>query len=151
MLKKTIKFIDYNGEERIEDFYFNLTKAEIIEWISSTEGGYTLDQYLEHIAKKRNVKEVMESFKDLIWRSYGEKSLDGRRFIKNDEVKLNFFETEAYSILYTELVTDAKKASEFINGIIPQDMATEITKILSENPDGISDEMKDYLLSSDSK
>lgn len=151
MLKKTIKYVDYNGEERNEDFYFNLSKAEIIEWISSTNGGYTLDKYLEHIAKKRNSKEVMETFKDLIWRSYGEKSLDGRRFIKSEEVKLNFFETEAYSILYTELVTDAKKASEFINGIIPQDLAKEIQKIVSENPEGIPDEMKDYLLSEDSK
>lgn len=151
MLKKTIEYVDFNGEERTEDFWFHLSKAEILEWISSTDGSYTLDKYLVHVAKTKKPKEVMDTFKDLIWRSYGEKSLDGRRFMKSDEIKQNFFETEAYSILFTELVSDASKASEFINGIIPPDLAKEIQKIVSENPDGIPDEMKDYLLGENSK
>lgn len=145
MLKKTISYTDYDGNERKEDFYFNLTKAEIIEWLRSTDGSYTLDKYMERIAKEKNGRKIIETFKDIIWRSYGEKSLDGRRFIKSDEVKLAFTETEAYSILFTELVTDAKKAADFMNAIVPLDLVEEIKKIMEENPDGIPDELKDYI------
>jgi 5'-deoxynucleotidase YfbR-like HD superfamily hydrolase len=87
----------------------------------------------------------MEIFADLIYMSYGRKSLDGRRFEKSEEIKRDFMETEAYSVLFTELVTDAKKAADFINAIVPKELSDEIERIIKENPDGIPDEMKDYL------
>lgn len=145
MLTKTITYEDFNGNERTEEFHFNLTKAETIEWLT-TNGDYTLDKLILRLSEKRNGKEVLAIFKDLIYRSYGEKSLDGRKFIKTEEVKSNFMDTEAYSVLFTELTTDGTKAAEFINAILPKDFTEEINKILKENPDGIPDEMKDYLL-----
>ena len=146
MLCKRIRFVDYDGNEREEEHYFNLNKAEIIEWITSKDGSYTIDRYIEQVQKEHNIKEMMETFKDLIYRSYGKKSLDGRRFIKTEEVKQEFMETEAYSVLFTELVTDAQKAAAFFNEVVPKDLADEINKILQENPNGIPAEVKDYLL-----
>lgn len=141
MLKKTITYTDYNGQERTEDYYFNLNKAEIIEWLT-TAGDYTLDEVLEQMTKKMDVKGIMEAFRDLIYRAYGEKSLDGRRFIKTPEVKANFMETEAYSVLFTELVTDAKKAADFFNAIIPQDIGKEVERIMSEHPNATPEELR---------
>lgn len=145
MYKRVIPYTDFEGNEREDELYFHLTKAEVIQWLM-TDGDYTLDKKLERIAKNRNGKQIMSTFEDLIDRSYGEKSLDGRRFIKNQEVLDNFKQTEAYSILFVELVSDAKKAAEFVNNIIPKELADEIARIVAENPDGLPDEYKDYLL-----
>lgn len=150
MLKKTISYEDYDGNQRTEDFYFNLSKAEIVDWLT-TSGGYTLDKVMEKLIKTENAKEIMDIFKDLVYRAYGEKSLDGRRFIKSKEVKDNFIETEAYSVLYMELVGNAKAAAEFFNGIIPKDMAKEVTELM-KNPDSLPPELKDYAVAvSDNK
>lgn len=117
MLKKTITYTDYNGTTRKEDFYFNLTQAEVTELEVSVEGG--LVERINRIVAAQNGKVIIETFKDIILRAYGEKSPDGRRFIKNQEVRDAFAQTEAYSNLFMELATDAKAASEFVNGIVP--------------------------------
>lgn len=144
MFKKTIKYTDYDGNLRTEDFYFNLNQAEVIRWLT-TSGDYTLDKVLMRLSTERNGKEIMGIFEDLIRRSYGKKSIDGRRFIKNDEVWNEFYETEAYSELFTELVMDAKKAAAFVNAVIPPTLAKDIEKVMKENPDGIPDAVKDYV------
>lgn len=144
MLVKSITFEDYNGNSLTEDHYFNLNKAEIIKWLT-TDGDYTLDKKLERLFKAGNGRELMNTFDDLICSSYGVKSLDGKRFEKSEELTKAFKETEAYSILFTELVTDAKKAADFIKAIIPKDMAEEIEKIMRENMNGVPAEIKDYL------
>ena len=118
MLKKTINYVDYNGTERTEDFYFNLTKAEVAEMELSTDGG--LAKKFERIIAAQDSKQIIEIFKDLILRSYGEKSPDGKRFIKTQESRDAFEQTEAYSDLFIELASDAESASAFVNGIIPQ-------------------------------
>lgn len=110
MLKKTIAYTDYNGTTRKEDFYFNLTQAEVTELEVSVEGG--LVEMINRIVAAQNGKVIIETFKDIILRAYGEKSPDGRRFIKNQEVRDAFAQTEAYSNLFMELATDAKAASE---------------------------------------
>lgn len=117
MLKKTITYTDYNGTERTEDFYFNLTKAEIMEMEMGTTGG--LAEMIKKIVKTQDAPAIIKIFKDLVLKAYGEKSADGRRFIKTDEIKDGFAQTEAYSQLFMELATDADKASEFVNGIVP--------------------------------
>lgn len=117
MLKKTIVYTDYNSTTRKEDFYFNLTQAEVTELEVSVEGG--LVEQINRIVAAQNGKVIIETFKDIILRAYGEKSPDGRRFIKNQEVRDAFAQTEAYSNLFMELATDAKAASEFVNGIVP--------------------------------
>ena len=121
MLKKRITYTDYNGNERTEDFYFNLSKAEIIEMQSSVNGG--LSEMLKRIIDAKDTPTLVKVFKDLILRAYGEKSEDGRRLMKSKEISDAFAQTEAYSILFTELATDDKAAAAFANGIIPQDLA----------------------------
>lgn len=126
MLKKTITYTDYDGVKREEDFYFNLSKAELTEMEMVTEGG--LQKKIDRITKSRNGKEIIDLFKDIILRSYGEKSDDGRRFIKNKELAEAFSQTEAYTELFMELATDADAAGAFINGIIPAEIAEQVQK-----------------------
>ena len=116
MLKKTIKYIDYDGNEREEDFYFNFTEAELSELELSVQGG--LKQKLENIVKAKDTPEIIKQFKFIILKAYGEKSPDGRRFVKSEELSRDFSFTPAYSKLFMELATDADAASAFINGII---------------------------------
>lgn len=117
MLKKTIKYTDYNGVERSEDFFFNLTKAEIMEMELGTTGG--LAEKIQRIVDAQDAPAIIEVFKDVILKSYGEKSPDGKRFIKSKEIADAFVQTEAYSELFMELATDADAAAAFINGIVP--------------------------------
>ena len=118
MLKKTITYEDYNGVERKEDFYFNLTEAEVMEMELSTKGGLT--EMINRIVAAQDAPAIVKIFKDLILKAYGVKSPDGKRFIKSDEIATAFSQTEAYSILFMELATDADAAAKFVNGIIPQ-------------------------------
>jgi len=124
MHKRTITYTDYNGLERTEDFYFNLTKAEVLEMQMSVHGG--LSAMLKQIIDAQDTPTLIKLFKDLILKAYGEKSLDGKRFIKSEEISTAFSQTEAYSILYMELATDAESAQKFVNGIIPADMANKV-------------------------
>ena len=121
MLKKTITYTDYNDVERTEDFWFNLSKAEIMEMEMSTTGG--LAETIQKVVQKQDAPAIIKLFKDLVLKAYGEKSPDGKRFIKSDELALAFSQTEAYSNLFMELATDADAAAKFINGIIPADAA----------------------------
>lgn len=123
MLKKTIKYTDYNGVERKEDFYFHLTKPELIEMQFSTDGG--LDEKIRKIFMAQNGRAIMNIFKELILKAYGEKSDDGRRFIKSKELSEAFAQTEAYTELYMELTSSDEAAAEFINGIIPADIEVD--------------------------
>lgn len=118
MLKKTITYTDYNDVERTEDFYFNLTKAEIMEMEMSTSGG--LGEMINKIVAAQDAPSIIKIFKDLVLKAYGQKSPDGRRFIKSEELRREFEQTEAYSQLFMELATNADEASAFVNGIIPK-------------------------------
>jgi hypothetical protein len=144
MLAKKIKYTDYEGVEREETHYFNLNKAEVMKWLAM-DGDYTLDKVMLQLTKNPNGRKIMDIFEDLLHRSYGRKSLDGRRFEKSEEIWLDFFQTEAYSELCMELVTDADKASAFINGIIPEKLAEEARLSLKENRDQLPEEIRDYV------
>lgn len=144
MYKKVVDYVDFDGNKRTEDCYFNLTKAEIIVWLTQS-GDYTLDKVLTRLVQERNGSKIMEMFEDLLRRSYGKKSLDGRKFEKSDDIWNDFKSTEAYSELFMSIVTDAKAAGEFISHIIPTSLADEVQKALKDNPDGIPDELKDYI------
>jgi hypothetical protein len=119
MFKKTITYLDYNGLEIKEDFYFNLTKAEIMEMQLQKSGGFA--EKIQKVIDAKDVPELVSIFKELILKSYGVKSDDGKRFIKTEKVREEFTQTEAYSDLYVELATNADSASAFVNGIIPAD------------------------------
>ena len=120
MLKKTVTYVDYNGVERTEDFYFNLSKAEVTEMELSVRGG--LSAMLEELVKSGDNARIVEIFKDLVLRSYGEKSADGKRFVKSKELSEAFSQTEAYSEIFMELALDEKAAAAFVNGILPSNL-----------------------------
>lgn len=126
MLKKTITYEDFNGNTRTEDFYFNLTQAEVVEMQLSTSGGF--DKMLTNIINAQDEPSLIKEFKKIIKASYGVKSSDGRKFIKNDEVFEDFASTEAYAKLFVELATNDEAASEFVNGIMPKQFLLEATK-----------------------
>lgn len=123
MLKKTITYTDYNNNERTEDFYFNLNKAEIMEMEMSTSGG--LAERIQRVIASQDAPTIIKIFKDLVLKSYGQKSPDGKRFIKDDDLRKEFEQTEAYSMIFMELATDAEAASAFVNGIMPADLAQQ--------------------------
>lgn len=126
MLKKTITYTDYNDVERTEDFYFNLSKAELMEMELGTTGGFT--ELIKNIINAKDLPNLVKIFKELVLRAYGEKSSDGKRFVKSEELSEAFAQTEAYSILFMELATDDEKAAEFVNGIMPSELAKEVEK-----------------------
>ena len=117
MIKKTITYTDYNDNERTEDFYFNLNQAEVMELELSTSGG--LDNMITNIVNAQDAPAIIKIFKELVLKAYGKKSPDGRRFEKSEALSNEFSQTEAYSKLFMELATDADKAAEFVNGIVP--------------------------------
>jgi len=119
MYKKVVEYTDYNGNARSDEFYFHLNKAEMLELQLSKKGGF--EAYLENIIKTEDVQELMKFFKELLLMSYGVKSEDGKRFIKTDELREEFSQTEAYSELFVLLATDDKAAADFVNGIFPAD------------------------------
>ena len=132
MFAKKIKYEDFNGQEREETFYFNLSEAELVEMESSVDGG--LAAYGKRIIECQNVPEIMDLFKKLILISYGEKSADGKRFIKEDpargKLSLEFMQTNAYSELYMEFINHPESGAEFFNNVIP-------AKLRAENPQQI--------------
>ena len=119
MFKKTITYTDYNGDERKEDFFFNLSKAELLEMQLSTNGG--LQGFLMKIIETKDMPKLVEMFKEIIMRAYGEKSLDGKHFMKSEEIRRNFECSPAYSELFMELATNSDSAAEFINALLPDD------------------------------
>lgn len=129
MLKKTITYTDYNGVERTEDFYFNLSKAELMEMELSATGG--LGDAIQKIISAKDNPAIVKIFKDMILKAYGEKSADGKRFVKSSDISAGFEQTEAYSILFMELATDADAAASFINSIIPKDLQSDPKAILA--------------------
>ena len=132
MIKKTITYTDYNGNERTEDFYFNLNKAELMEMEMSTTGG--LAEMIQRIVAAQDAPAIIKIFKELVLNAYGQKSPDGKRFIKKDDLREEFSQTEAYSQLFMELATDADAAAKFIKGIIPNDIDLNDPKLAGKFP-----------------
>lgn len=122
MIKWPITYTDYNGDEHTEDFYFNLNKAEVMEMNLEHNGTYR--QYLERIVEQRDGAKMAEIFRNIILKSYGEKTADGKRFVKSKELSEAFQQTEAYSELYMQLLTDETAAPKFIEGLMPKVEAT---------------------------
>lgn len=123
MLKKTMTTVDFGGTKRTEDYYFNLTKAEIMEMELSTEGGFS--EMIKRISAAQSQLELVKLFKSLLCKSYGVLSPDGRKFMKNQAILDDFMATQAFSDLYMELTTDTEKAIAFFEQILPGDMQKE--------------------------
>jgi len=133
MYAKKIKYVDFDGQEREETFYFNLTKADIMKMQLEVKGGLTA--IIEKIQETKDVPALVALFEDLIKRAYGAKSADGRNFVKNEEVWNDFASTNAYSDLYMELATNADAAADFINNVVPPEYSAENKKALENKAD----------------
>ena len=120
MLKKTITYTDYDGLERTEEFRFNLTKAELMDMELTTVG--TFSKLMQKIIDEKDMVRLAKYFKELILKSYGVKSDDGKRFIKSPELSEAFSQTEAYSELYMELLSNSDYAVKFIQQVMPKDL-----------------------------
>lgn len=142
MHKITMTYDDFNGEKVTEDLYFNLSKAELLEMNFHAKGG--LVNYIEAMINSRDTQEISEFFKLILVKSYGEKTPDGKHFMKTPEIAQQFQCSVPYSELYTKLSTDADAASEFINAVIPKDLADEYKKAEAEGriPKQLADRMK---------
>lgn len=127
MFEKKITYKDYDGNEITETLNFYLSKAELARMELTTEGSYT--KWVSQLIEKRKGPEIVKAFESLIQSSYGEKSLDGKRFVKSEEATIAFTQTEAYSELIMELYSDPKKAAEFVIGILPNDLKEEAEKV----------------------
>lgn len=125
MYAKNIKYTDYDGNAREETHYFNISKAELVEMRYSVTGG--LDKYLEKIIRENDEVKIMSYIKDLISKSYGIKSDDGKRFIKSPEISEAFMQTEAYSELIMEMLSSEENMANFINSILPKDVIEQVS------------------------
>jgi hypothetical protein len=126
LIKKTVTYENFNDETVTEDHFFHLSKAEIVEMELSMEGG--LSKHLERVVKSEDGGEIMRTFKTLLLDSYGRKSDDGRSFVKNPQIREEFASSEAYSVIFMELATNADAAAEFVNGIVPKGLEEEVEK-----------------------
>ena len=120
MLVKEITYEDYNGKSQTESFYFNLTKTELTEMEFSQSEGF--EKFLQTVIDTDDRKTLIELWKNLILKSYGQKSPDGKSFIKSTELSLAFSQTAAFDTLFMELATDAEKAAAFVTGIVPKNL-----------------------------
>ena len=127
MLKKTITYTDYDGNERTEDFYFNISKAELTELQYSVKGG--LKNILEKAVQEKDGPTIMQLSKEIVLKAYGVKSNDGRRFMKSEEITKEFAETDAYVNLFMELATDEKAAIAFAEGVMPKFDEANVTTV----------------------
>lgn len=132
MLKKVISYKDFNGTDRTEEFLFHMSEAELAEMHLSVNGG--MEMLIRQIINTRDTARLIKIFKDLVLNAYGEKSLDGRLFQKSPELSKAFSETPAYSILFMELATDAEKAAEFLNGIVPEKLQAKMKEGMKDAP-----------------
>lgn len=132
MLKREITFEDFNGEQATETLWFHLSKSEMIELDADHEGG--LDATIKRIIKTNDRQGLVREFKRLILLAYGEKSEDGKRFVKSDAIREAFQQTAAYDAMFMELATNDVAAANFMKGILPKDMAAEVAKLENETP-----------------
>lgn len=130
MIKKVIKYTDYNGVDREEPFWFNLSKSELSRMALMQDGD--MAEKIREMVKAKDTKAIMQIFEDIISKSYGIKSDDGKRFMKSEEISRSFVESPAYDELYFELIQDGEKMAAFINALLPKDLAEEAKKLQAE-------------------
>jgi hypothetical protein len=132
MLKKTVTFEDLDGNEVTEDFYFHLSKADIIEMEASEQGG--MAQHLAAMIATNDNGQILSAVKLILERTVGRRSEDGRRFERSKEITEAFMQSDAYSVVFMDLVTDAAKAAEFFKGVIPAQAAAKLEASMASNP-----------------
>jgi hypothetical protein len=147
VLKKTITYEDFNGETVSEEFFFHLSKAELVELELSHKGG--LSEALKRIVEAEDGKGIVQEFKNIILSSYGQRSEDGKHFVKNQQLREEFESSEAYSSLFIELVTNTDAAIEFINGVVPSGLAEEVAKVAAVDLKPVEEEVVPIITKAD--
>lgn len=137
MLKRTIEYEDFNGEKQSEVFYFNLSKPELIEMEVDIDGGFS--RMLEKIIETTNARELIKRFKEIVLMAYGEKSDDGKNFIKTEEMRKKFEQSAAYQVLYMDLAMNEESAAIFLKGVLPADIVAEADKAEAEKTNDVKD------------
>ena len=137
MINKKITYTDYEGVERTETFWFHLSRPELMELETSIDGGFS--KLIRQIVDSKSTRGVIENIKKILLLSYGEKVDNGRRFAKSEEISKAFSETPAYEILYLQLLEDQDSLSRFINGLVPKDLAEQVSKMSKEEIDALID------------
>ncbi len=132
MLKREISFEDFNGNPATEIFYFNVSKPELIEMEAEYVEGFS--SMIQTVIDAKDHKTLIKTFKDIVLMAYGQKSVDGKRFIKSDQLREEFSQTAAYSALFVELATNDNAAVIFLKGVLPKDMVGELDKTTSPTP-----------------
>lgn len=132
MLKKEIKYEDFNGDKCVDVEYFNLSKPELIELEVEYDNGFS--GLIQQVIESDDKKQIIKIFKQLILMAYGKKTLDGKRFVKNDQIREEFEQTAAYQALFMELSTDAGAAVTFLKGLLPKDMVASIEAEIPGQP-----------------
>lgn len=154
MYTRTVTYEDFNGNTQTETLSFHLNTPEVVKWITSPkeESGLTLDQIIEKLYDEKDISKMMDLFEDIIVRSYGVKSEDGKRFVKNEQATKEFLESEAYNQFIMDMITEENVASDFINNIIPKSVLEKAIASLKENADAIPENLKpmynDFITSS---
>lgn len=141
MLKKTIQYNDFNGVSHTEDFYFNLSESELIDMEMNDASGSYKDR-IEKIVQAKEPREIIGLFRELIEKSYGQKSLDGKRFVKNPEVLADFMQSEAYNAFFMDILSDIESAAAFINGLMPAGLMEKATLAQAEGRELTSEEIR---------
>ncbi len=132
MLKRAINYEDFEGNPAVDVFYFNISEPELIELEVEFDKGFK--KMLESIIEAKDHKNLIKRFKEIVLMAYGQKSEDGKRFIKSDQLREEFSQTAAFNTLFIEFATDDKKAATFLKSVLPKDMIGEIDKALADNP-----------------
>lgn len=130
MIKLTETYVDYNGVERTEDFYFHFTKAELLKMEMGVKGG--LAEMVKRAAQTQDAPTIIKVFEDLVAKSYGVKTPDGKGFDKDPKIVKEFLQTEAYSNIFMRLATDDEEAARFVNGVVPADMSKQAAAAIAE-------------------
>ena len=126
MLKRPITYTDFDGNEITEDFYFNLSASDIVNLDAKYEGG--LEGAIKRIAAAEDKTAMIMEMEKVILASYGERSEDGKRFRKSDELSSDFRYHAAYDVLFFEIISDENKMVEFITQVIPKALLEKLPK-----------------------
>lgn len=132
MLKREIAYEDFDGNKRTEVFYFNISKPELIELEAEVQEGFS--DWIRSVVAAEDNKTLIQQFKKVVLMAYGQRSEDGQRFIKSDQLREEFSQTNAYNELFMELATDDKAAATFLIGVMPRDMRGQLAAIDTADP-----------------
>jgi hypothetical protein len=133
MLKKTITYNDLDGNPITEDFWFHMSRGEMAEMALGKEGrAGGFDTWVRRLIESQDGEVLIQTFKEILLMTLGQRSDDNKYFEKDEKYTRRFVQSDAYSVLLMELLTDEVKMAEFINGVMPKEMREQAEKDAKE-------------------